>query len=257
LLAGGVIPTSGEATSKRTTMFDPRRLLDQVLGGQSESGSPTADDGIMGRIGDLARQNPMLTGGIAGGLAGLLLGRGFGGGIIKYGGMAVIGGLAYKAWRDYQQSQQSQQTGHAPVEGYGADDFTPPPTDSPFAPEPQSQARLAETLIVAMIAAAKADGRIDAEERGRIYQRLEEGGLQPEEVAFLQHELTEPVDVDRIVAGARTKEEAVEIYAASLMAIRSDTPQERDYLAALAGRLKLEPGLVAAIEKTVESVSER
>ena len=95
-----------------------------------------------------------------------------------------------------------------------------------------------------MIAAAKSDGHIDAEERGRIYQRLEEGGLQPEEVAFLQRELTEPVDIERIVAGATTKEAAVEIYAASLMAVRTDTPQERDYLATLAGRLKLEPGLV-------------
>ena len=106
-----------------------------------------------------------------------------------------------------------------------------------------------------MIAAAKADGHIDAEERGRIYQRLEEGGLQPEEVAFLQRELTEPVDIDRIVAGATTKEAAIEIYAASLMAVRTDTPQERDYLAQLANRLSLEPGLVASIEKTVDAAA--
>ena len=98
----------------------------------------------------------------------------------------------------------------------------------------RARPKLAETLIVAMIAAAKADGHIDAEERGRIYQRLEEGGLQPEEVAFLQRELTEPVDIERIVAGATTKEAAIEIYAASLMAVRTDTPQERDYLATLA-----------------------
>ena len=80
-------------------------------------------------------------------------------------------------------------------------------------------------------------------------------GLDLVEVAFLQRELTEPVDVERIVAGARNKEEAVEIYAASLMAIRSDTPQEREYLATLASRLKLEPGLVESIEKTVDAVA--
>ena len=61
----------------------------------------------MDRVGGYARDNPMLTGGIAGGLAGLLLGRGFGGDLLKYGGMAVIGGLAYKAYRDYQASQQA------------------------------------------------------------------------------------------------------------------------------------------------------
>lgn len=249
-------------------MFDPKQLLDQFLGGQGgnspwndQRGNAQGDDrrsggGIMDRVGGYARDNPMLTGGVAGGLAGLLLGRGVGGDLLKYGGMAVIGGLAYKAYRDY---QETQRTGHAPAAGYGAGDFTPPPADSLFAPAnaPQGPMQLAEVLIVAMIAAAKADGHVDAEERGRIYQRLEEGGLQPEEIAFLQRELTEPVDVERIVAGARNKEEAVEIYAASVMAIRSDTPQEREYLATLAGRLKLEPGLVQSIEKTVEAVAVR
>jgi uncharacterized membrane protein YebE (DUF533 family) len=167
--------------------------------------------------------------------------------------MAVIGGLAYKAYRDYQASQRAD----PPVAGYSdPGGFSLPPTDSPFATgnAPQGQNQLAETLIVAMIAAAKADGHIDAEERGRIYQRLEEGGLQPEEVAFLQRELTEPVDIERIVAGATTKEAGIEIYAASLMAVRTDTPQEREYLATLASRLNLEPGLVASIEKTVDAV---
>lgn len=249
-------------------MFDPKQLLDQFLGGQGGNGqrndqrsaSPWDDQrgqggGMMGRVGDYARNNPLLTGGVAGGLAGLLLGKGFGGDIVKYGGMAVIGGLAYKAYRDYQASQQNQ--GHAPAHaagGYGAADFALPPPESPFAPA-NAPMQLAETLIVAMIAAAKADGHIDAEERGRIYHRLEEGGLQAEEIAFLQRELTEPVDMDRIVAGAVNKEAAVEIYAASVMAIRKDTPQEQAYLDGLAGRLKLEPGLVQSIEKTVEAIA--
>jgi uncharacterized membrane protein YebE (DUF533 family) len=249
-------------------MFDPKQLLDQFLGGQGgnspwndQRGNAQGDDrrsggGIMDRVGGYARDNPMLTGGVAGGIAGLLLGRGVGGDLLKYGGMAVIGGLAYKAYRDY---QETQRTGHAPAAGYGAGEFTPPPPDSLFAPAnaPQGPMQLAEVLIVAMIAAAKADGHVDAEERGRIYQRLEEGGLQPEEIAFLQRELTEPVDIERIVAGARNKEEAVEIYAASVMAIRSDTPQEQQYLANLAGRLQLEPGLVQSIEKTVEAIAVR
>ena len=250
-------------------MFDPKQLLDQFLGGQGgnaawndQRGNAPGDGqrsggGIMDRVGGYARNNPLLTGGVAGGLAGLLLGKGFGGDIVKYGGMAVIGGLAYKAYRDYQASQQGQGQGHAPAyapAGYGAGDFALPPPESPFAVG-NAPMQLAETLIVAMIAAAKADGHIDAEERGRIYHRLEEGGLQAEEIAFLQRELTEPVDMDRIVAGAVNKEAAVEIYAASVMAIRKDTPQEQAYLDGLAGRLKLEPGLVQSIEKTVEAIA--
>ena len=239
-------------------MFDPKQLLDQFLGGQGGAASDGRQGGngggLMNRVGDYARQNPMLTGVAAGGLASLILRKGFGSDIVKYGGMAVLGGLAYKAYRDYQQSQQgpaSAHTGH-----YGAEEFHPAPPDSPFAPA-NMPLQLPETLIVAMIAAAKADGHIDAEERGRIYQRLEEGGLQPEEVAFLQHELTEPVDIDRIVAGAVNKEAAVEIYAASVMAIRNDTPQEQAYLDTLAQRLKLEQGLVQSIENTVAAVTAR
>ncbi|MBN9022715.1 MAG: tellurite resistance TerB family protein [Rhizobiales bacterium] len=238
-------------------MFDPKRLLDQFLGGQGGGALPDGRQGggggVFNRVGDYARQNPGLTGVAAGGLAGLILGKGFGGDIVKYGGMAVLGGLAYKAYRDYQQSQQ-QQVPYAPGGHYDAADFRPAPADSPFAPA-NAPLQLPETLIVAMIAAAKADGHIDAEERGRIYQRLEEGGLQPEEVAFLQHELTEPVDMDRIVSGAVNKEAAVEIYAASVMAIRKDTPQEQAYLDALAERLKLEPGLVQSIENTVAALA--
>jgi uncharacterized membrane protein YebE (DUF533 family) len=248
-------------------MFDPKQLLDQVMGGPA-GGSPWGEErrqearggggsaGIMDRVGGYARDNPMLTGGIAGGLAGLILGRGFGGDLLKYGGMAVIGGLAYKAWRDWQDSQASAGGTPAPA---SRDGFVLPPADSPFAPAnaPGGGSKLAETLIVAMIAAAKADGHIDAEERGRIYQRLEEGGLQPEEIAFLQRELTEPVDVERIVAGATSKPAAIEIYTASAMAVRADTPQERDYLDILANRLGLEPDLVASIERAVSNSAVR
>lgn len=238
-------------------MFDPKHLLDQFLGGQGRAIDGRLDGngsgGLMDRVGDYARKNPMLTGVAAGGLASLILRKGFGSDVVKYGGMAVLGGLAYKAYRDYQQSQQDKQA--APV-SHCPEDFHPAPEDSPFAPA-NAPLQLPETLIVAMIAAAKADGHIDAEERGRIYQRLEEGGLQPEEVAFLQHELTEPVDMERIVAGAVNKEAAVEIYAASVMAIRKDTPQEQAYLDTLAERLKLEPGLVQSIENTVAAVTAR
>ena len=45
-----------------------------------------------------------------------------------------------------------------------------------------------------------------------------------------------------------TPELAVEIYAASVLAIDPDDPAEQAYLAMLASRLKLDPGLKAAVE---------
>ena len=233
-------------------MFDAKRLLDQFLGGMPGNAGQPGDPGrqgggILDTMQGYARSNPMLTGGLAGGLAGILLGRGVGKDLIKYGGMAVIGGLAYKAYRDWQQGQ----AGATAPAGDAA--VLPPPADSPFAVPASAggQAKLAEALVAAMIAAAKADGHIDAEERGRIYERLEAGGLQPEEIAFLQAEIAKPVDMERIAWGASSKEEAVEIYAASVMAIRADTPAERDWLDKLAHRLGLAPDLAASIEKTI------
>lgn len=235
-------------------MIDAKRLLDQFLGSGTadpDSGQGT-QGGMLGRVGDYARNNPMLAGGAAGGLAALLLGskagREIGGNLVKYGGMAVVGGLAYKAYRDWQAGQAGvAQAARSSVP------VLPPPSDSPFAPAnaPQGEANLAETLIVAMVAAAKADGHIDAEERGRIYERLEAGGLGAEEMAFVKRELAAPVDIERLVRAASSKEVAVEIYAASLFAMRPDTPAEKGYLAMLAGRLGLEPELATSIEDTV------
>ena len=51
-----------------------------------------------------------------------------------------------------------------------------------------------------------------------------------------------------------TPELAVEIDAAAVLAIDPDDPAERAYLAMLASRLKLEPGLRAAIERETAKV---
>jgi len=111
-------------------------------------------------------------------------------------------------------------------------------------------------ILRAMIAAAKADGHIDAQEHSRIFAKLNEHDLDTEEKAFIIDELRKPLDIDAVVAAAVTPELAVEIYAASVLAIDPDDPAEQAYLAMLASRLKLEPGLRAAIEKeAVKSVA--
>ncbi len=101
---------------------------------------------------------------------------------------------------------------------------------------------LGKSLVRAMIAAAKADGQIDSGERDRIFKRLETMPLSAEEKAFVFDELSSPLDIEAVVARADTPEHAAEIYAASLVAMVPDTPEERTYLASLAARLKLDPG---------------
>lgn len=176
--------------------------------------------------------------GAAGLAAGLLLSGGKPGKLLgnaaKLGAMAAVGGLAYSAWQSYQQKQGAS---------------APPASEGSFIPAPETAAHeeLGKTLVRAMIAAAKADGRIDAEEKDAIFEKLKSMPLSAEEKAWVFDELSSPLDINAVVARADTPEHAAEIYAASLVAISADTVAEQTYLEALASKLKLDPALVAEI----------
>jgi uncharacterized membrane protein YebE (DUF533 family) len=178
----------------------------------------------------------------AGGLAaGLLLGRGGIGGLAKAGAIAAIGGLAYNAWQNHQRNQQ--------VQGQPSRDAFVPPTGA------AAEEELGKSLVRAMIAAAKADGQIDASEKDRIFRKLESMPLSAEEKAFVFDELSAPLDIDAVVSRADTPEHATEIYAASLVAMSPDTPEEEAYLKTLAGRLNLAAELVAEIHKSAAAAA--
>lgn len=84
-------------------------------------------------------------------------------------------------------------------------------------------------MIRAMIAAAKADGHIDA--------------------------LTQPVDLNAIASAARGIEQATELYLVSRMVIDPDHPAERAYLEALGYKLNLPQELVAHLNHQVEATN--
>ena len=256
-------------------MFDPQKLIEQFLG-SSAGGQGNDPHGEGGRQssgqGRTAGGSPLdalpeslkgFGGGMAaGGLAGILLGskggRKMAGKAAKLGGLAVLGGLAYKAYNDWQatkggNSTVSQQDAAA---SSGMKNVTPAPEGTPFLPAPQKERdALGVKIIQAMIAAAKADGHIDAQEQTRIFGKLDEAGLGTEEKAFLMDELRKPLDIDAIVALADNTEQAVEIYAASCLAIEPDDAAEQAYLAMLSARLKLAPELKAGIEAEVQKVA--
>jgi uncharacterized membrane protein YebE (DUF533 family) len=231
------------------TMFDAKNLLDQFLGG-----GPAQRDmqrggggGLLNQIGGLSG----LGGGVAaGGLAALLLGskqgRKLAGNVLQYGGMAVVGALAYRAYQTWQAGQSQAPASQAPTT------FLPPPSDTPFAPAGASdQQMLAHNLLRAMIAAAKADGHIDDREHAAIFSEMDKMPLDPDDRTFVLDELRKPLDIDAVARGARTPEEAASIYAASLLAIDVDNAAERGYLAMLAARLKLDDALVTQLHDAV------
>ena len=225
-------------------MIDARRLLDQFLGsgagalggGDAQPAGSDQSGGILGGAGNLlgglnqgARDNPLASGALAGGLAAVLLGskagREIAGSAVKYGGMALIGGLAYKAYQDW----QARQAGQA-VPQQARPEVLPPPPGTPFMPKPSEAESRARLLVTAMISAAKADGYIDPREQKRIFERLDSTSLDSESKAYVIDQLRAPLDLDGIVLGANQPEVAAEVYAASLLAIDPDHPAEKAYL---------------------------
>jgi uncharacterized membrane protein YebE (DUF533 family) len=247
-------------------MLDTKRLLDQFLGGRQEpQGGGQQEPQGQSQFGDIARNigtslsghlGGIGGGALAGGLAGILLGtkqgRKIAGTAATVGGMALVGALAYGAYRNWQSGRAPAQDAHASVP------LLPAPRDTPFNPASETeQQSLGLSLMRAMIAAAKSDGHVDATEQGNIFTQLDRLDLSAEEKAFVLDELRKPLDVDAIAHSARTPEQAAEIYIASLLAIDIDNLAERRYLATLALRLKLDEKLVEHLHATVEGVAQQ
>ncbi|MBN9673063.1 tellurite resistance TerB family protein [Roseibium aggregatum] len=232
-------------------MFDAKSLLDQFVGSQPGGRQSGSGDLLSQGKDFLSSQG----GGLAlGSLAGLMLGtksgRKIGKKAVTYGGLALVAGLAYKAYQGHKANQQN-----APRPHYPQDDPIPleGPRGTAFDPaeQPGGENGAATILLTAMIQAAKADGHIDAQEQDRIFAKIDEAGLDSEAKAFLMDELRAPLDLDKVVSSATCPESAAEIYAASRLAIEPDRPAERAYLQMLAARLELEEGLVEEIELAV------
>ncbi|MBO6538066.1 MAG: tellurite resistance TerB family protein [Rhizobiaceae bacterium] len=230
-------------------MFDPKKLLNDLLGSRVPGTESTVGEKA-GQVTQLAKDNPIATTAIAAVLLGTGAGRALAGTAIKLGGLAAVTGLAYTAYKNYQ-------NGNKPGEVGAEAEILPPPEDTAFDPKhaPQGEGDFALTLVRAMIAAAKADGRIDDEERKHIGDKLKLAGYNGEAEAFLLAEMEKPIGIDDLVASAQSDAQKVEIYAASRLAIDPDTRAERGYLDQLAGRLQLPDALVDHVEATIANVT--
>ncbi|HYD71438.1 DUF533 domain-containing protein [Azospirillum sp.] len=193
-------------------------------------------------------------------------GGGSRGGFRQTAGLAALGYLAYKAYQDYQRNNPSQPQAQAgsggQVLGGGQPSTQAPSTqaqarqggdslgdrlsrmlrpEQQAAPEAAVDDPKALLLIRAMVAAAAADGVIDADERQRIIGRAEDAGAGQEERRLLERELAAPQSIDTLVRDVRDPETAEQVFLASTLAIEADTPAERSYLQYLAARLNLDP----------------
>ncbi|MCJ2136402.1 DUF533 domain-containing protein [Methylobacterium sp. J-026] len=144
------------------------------------------------------------------------------------GGLALIGGLAFRALR-----------GTPPPAATGGPDFTAVDED---------EARL---MLRAMVAATTADGMIDAAERRRLDAAVAEAGLDPDGRSWLEGELASPAEIDEIADRVAGPDAAARIYAAARLAIDPDTLQERQFLKMLAEALDLPADVADRVEHEI------
>jgi uncharacterized membrane protein YebE (DUF533 family) len=184
-------------------------------------------------------RNTALAGGAAAGVMALLLGTKTGRSIGKtgvvLGGLGMLGKLAYDAYQKH---------------AGGATSADPAPDAAPVGElaGPAADARGA-AILVAMIAASKADGHIDAAEKAQIQSQMKM--LDAEAQGMLMDELSKPLDPAEVARHADSDQARREIYAVSAMVCSGDDPRERDYLDKLATALTLDPAIAAEIEREV------
>ena len=239
--------------------MNTRGLLDQLLksgqdmlqnktGGARNTSSNAGLGGLLGGTGGSGGLGSLLSGAGGGALAagamGLLLGnkkaRKVGGKVAVYGGLAALGVLAYKAYGNWQAQQ-----GTAPRTEPQTLDRLPPAQV-----EQHSQA-----ILKALVAAAKADGHVDARERELIEGEFSKLDNDQELRHWLHAELNKPLDPGDVARAASTPEMAAEMYIASVMLVDEESFMEKSYLDELARQLKLEPGLKSELEKQVRQAS--
>lgn len=237
----GAKQAAGEVNAATGISGKANDLLGQFTGGQSASD-------LLNKAKGMAGQSPLGAGAVIGGLAAVLLGTGAGRAVVgsaaRMGGLALIGGLAYKALQNYQAGKPILDLQSAA--GDVASGSVPQITGG------DDNAR-ALRLVRAMIAAASADGTVDDTERAAILGNLKAAGLDDEASAFIDAEFANPADLSALNDGIANPTQAAEVYTAARLAIDPDTQEEKDFLAALANELGLDANLVAHIEAAANS----
>ncbi|QBF28063.1 tellurite resistance TerB family protein [Pseudomonas tructae] len=235
-------------------------LLEQLLragqGSQAQQGS-----------GGMSSQDPM--GGLGGLLGGLLGGSGGGGGSGGLGGLlggllgggnssgggysqgrsgggtnyAALASLGMMAFQAYQSWQRSQAT--APQQPVRT-------VDQLSGPEAEDHSH---AILRALIAAAKADGRIDKQEEQLIYAEIKRQTSDPQLQQWLDTEVSKPLDAAEVAQSARDPAMAAEMYLASVMLVDDQQDAERAYLDELAGALQIDADLQVHLEQQAKGTA--
>jgi uncharacterized membrane protein YebE (DUF533 family) len=230
-------------------------LLEQLLragqGSMSQQGAggASAQGGLGdlgGLLGGLLGGGGGATGAGGGGLGGLLgglLGGGSpmggatpsrSGGGTNYAALASLGMMAFQAYQAWQRSQAA-----APQQA-------PRTVDLLAGPQVEEHSH---AILRALIAAAKADGRIDPAEQQMISTEIGRHTDDPQLQQWLDAEVAKPLDASEVAQSATDPGMAAEMYLASVMLVDDQQDAERNYLDELAAALNIDPDLQVHLEQ--------
>ncbi|GAA4027158.1 tellurite resistance TerB family protein [Actimicrobium antarcticum] len=199
-------------------------------------------------------------GAAAGGILGLLLGskggRNIGGQALKYGSVAALGVVAFKAFSAWQEKQATQGSVSQPQAAPVSDRFNAavmgPVRTVDLLPAAEVEQHCVGVLV-AMIAAAKSDGHLDERERGLVEAELNRREADADTRRWFDDQLRRPLDPAEVALPATSPELASEMYLVSLLVADETSFMERAYLDELARQLRLPEGLKLELEAQVKA----
>ncbi|WP_285420138.1 tellurite resistance TerB family protein [Pseudomonas sp. efr-133-TYG-5] len=210
-------------------------LLGGLLGGGAVSGGGGAPAGGLGGLGGLL-------GGLLGGAGGLGGGTQSRSGASNYAALASLGMMAFQAYQAWQRSQAAA----APQQA---------PQTANLLAGPEVEAH-SHAVLRALIAAAKADGRIDESEKHLIGSEIGRHTDDPQLQQWLDAEVAKPLDANEVAQAAQGDPAmAAEMYLASVMLVDDQQDAERNYLDELAAALQIDPELQVHLEQQAKGTA--
>ncbi|WP_339935579.1 tellurite resistance TerB family protein [Vreelandella glaciei] len=239
------------------------KILQQLMqqaGGSQQGGSSSGVD-VKGILSGLSKQlgggssgqgssssggfdvKSLLGGGAMGMLVGSKRGRSMGGKALKYGAIAGVGMLAWKAWQSSQaaKTDSGQNTAQPASEGERVEVLSG-----------EIQERRSLELLQAMMMAARADGHIDEQEQALITEQIDALGADQEMHNWVEQQLKAPLDAQALAREADSPQAAREMYLISVAVTDDQNPMERAWLDQLASALNLPKEMTAELERQAE-----
>ena len=153
---------------------------------------------------------------------------------MNYAALASLGMMAFQAYQTWQRQQVAK-----PQQAFQT-------VDQLAGPEAEAHSH---AVLRALIAAAKADGRIDEKEQQMISTELGRYTDDPQLQQWLDAEVAKPLNTADFAEFAKAPAVAAEVYLASVMLVDDQQDAERNYLDELAGQLGLDPQLQLQLEQ--------